>query len=275
MAGRVNTTSTASTKPDRRRWRLGILCVGLICGLVGCGGKSAAPHAPSSVSNIQSLVKGELGVFFAPGHRVPPPGPFQQALLEKKHLTFADYQSAMQAAADCIEQRVPGASVQLRPQPGWTQIYYFVTASGGGATGSLAQGNAPSGSRASSTPTTATRTGTTPTTSQPSAPVAPPPAEIAAQSAEGYCVATYSAHVEARWRLMQVLSGPQLSAQRTLFLKCMEAAGITVPADASNDKLGQIFNDPSTYAKLNPEQMQQSNSCTTRFQRFLFSISPP
>jgi ABC-type glycerol-3-phosphate transport system substrate-binding protein len=140
----VNTTSTAITRPDRRRWHLGLLSIGLICGLLGllgCGGKSAAPQAPSNASIIQSLVNDELGPYNAPGHKVPPPGPFQQALLRKTRLTFADYQSAMQAAADCMKQRIPGATVQLRPQPGWTQIYTFDVASGGGAAGSVTQGN--------------------------------------------------------------------------------------------------------------------------------------
>lgn len=268
-------------KSSRRRSHLGLLYMGLICGvlvlgLLGCGSKSSAPQSPSSASITQSLVNGELGGYFAPGQKVPPPGPFQKALLDKARLTFSDYQSAMQAAADCIEQKIPGTTVQLRLQPGWTQIYEFEIASGGGATGSFAQGNSPSGPPASSTTTTPTRSGTT-TASTGAEP--PPPAKIAEQASEqaaqGYCIATYSAHVEARWRAMQVLTGPQLSVQRAPFLQCMRAAGIIVPTNTSNDKLGQIFSDPSTYSKLSPEQMQQSNSCTTRFQRFLFSIAPP
>jgi hypothetical protein len=219
-------------------------------------------------------VNGELAVYFGSGHKVPKPGPFQRALLAKKTLTFADYQSAMQAAADCIQQKVPGATVRIVPQPGWTQVDLFtITLGGGAATGSLTQGTG-----SGPAPSSATRNSdgsVTTTSSGSTTPVTTPSVLTSSLASQGYCIATYSAHVEARWQVMQILSGPQLSAQRGPFLQCMRTAGITVPANTSNLKLGQIFNDPATYAKLTTGEMQRSDACTTRFQRFLFSIAAP
>ncbi len=265
--------STGRRLALRYRSALLAVLVGFIS--VGCTGASGTPRGPSDVA--RSLANGELAAYFAPGQAIPAIGPFQAALLKKPDLTFGDYQSAMQAAADCIGQKVIGASAQLRLLQGWTDVYQFAVASGGGANPVDAQ-SASADFTSLPIGTSSSEAGTT-STIQPSSPVLVPPRvaaeQAAVQAAMGYCIATYSVQVDARWRSTLILVGPELASQRPLFLQCMQAAGIVVPANTDNQKLGRIFGDPSTYQRLSVEQAQQSDACTTRFQQFLFSISPP
>jgi hypothetical protein len=276
--GRHSNVTGVSRRAARRRLRcVGVLAVVLSCGLAGCGGSPAAPRRSSSTSIAQSLLDGELAAYYPRSQTPPPPGLFQRGLLDKPKLTFADYQSAMQAAANCIERKVPGASAKLVPQPGWTQIYEFRVASGGRASANEANSSAPTSNSDGGNSSTAAGTQSAGASAPPSQQAAArvPPGVLAGRASIGYCIATYSATVEARWRAMQVLSGPQLSSQRTLFLQCVRAAGVIVAANTSNAKLGQMFSDPSMLAKLTPEQQQASDVCVTRFQEFLFSIAPP
>jgi hypothetical protein len=234
--------------------------------LAACGAahpKSSGAPQPSggALAYAESL----LG-----GAKVPSPSLFQQSLLKHEPLTYADYDSAMQAMAQCVEERAPGTTVTLTPgqlQPETLSV----TVSYGGGTASQPQtgGSNPSGSGSSSSPAPGPDASSGPPLGSSSMPAS----AGNVRKALGWCMAAYSAYVASRWQAQLVLSPSQASEQRPQFETCMRNAGVTLPDNPTNADLKRLLQTPGWGQTLTPQQSTQATRCIEKYAAFVATIT--
>ena len=80
----------------------------------------ASTNPPASPLTSVEFAKAQLR-----GATPEQPAASQQALLAKPTITHADYEVAMRAMASCVEQRIPGATVELYPGSIQPQLFDF------------------------------------------------------------------------------------------------------------------------------------------------------
>ncbi|MCL2482462.1 MAG: hypothetical protein FWF43_03415 [Propionibacteriaceae bacterium] len=223
------------------------------------------------------------------GDAYPPSSEFQNAILAKSTITFADYQSAMEATASCAEAKWPMYRVSVvAPMTSMPQLLGFSVNSGtvegdssvslsGPMTDSPADAgsisDSPSASGDSSNPSSGLAIGDSASTSSTTG-------DVDSMSAMNHdlsiCEAMYSAQVEDWWKLNRpwALTGSALTQQRTAFVQCVTAAGQNIPADSSDATIFALVNDLDIYTQLTPTQQAGVSACDTQYQLYLQSINP-
>ena len=90
------------------------------------------------------------------------------------------------------------------------------------------------------------------------------------------CEALYSVEVEDWWNQNGDwrLTGTALTQQRTAFVQCATAAGLAIPADASDAKITALVNDINVFNQLTSGQQSAVNGCEIQYQLYLQSIDP-
>lgn len=228
--------------------------------LASCAGASNDDHAEHTnllaANGSVAYAKSQLG-----GATPPTPAPFQQALLDKPSLTYADYESAMQAMARCVEQRVPGSKYEFRPSevdPRMLDSTYIYVAPGSDGPTSLDAQRSPG---AAPSPTTSDDGSATDVASNSAR-----PANLVANDRKvAQCQLEYSAYVEDKWQAQHVLTAAEEKVQKPQFLKCLTDAGVKLPADTSDSSLGKWLATPEWFAGLSDAQAKQAENCTTDF----------
>lgn len=232
--------------------------------LVGCGttaGDHAAPRAShgmanGSVSNATAMLEGAEPVG---------PGAFQNSLLAKSTLAYADYESAMHAMASCVEERAPGTKVTLQPSDYDPRLFDSMYVYGGvEATMSVSNaGEEPDAAPRHERPAPSTTSSPGLDATDPGA--NPPPSVVARGQTIARCQLEYSAYVEDRWRAQQVLSAAEEKVQKPQFLECLTAAGVKLPSDTSDGNLAKWLGSPAWFSGLTEDQATQATACTTKY----------
>lgn len=204
----------------------------------------------------------------------PGPGPFQRALLDKGSLTYADYESAMQAMAQCMQDRVPGATVALTPSQGVPGML-DVTVDASEVPGSVdvTQGSVEPSPGLAVEPSEASTGSGDPNAPEPEAFATKPPNVVASDVAYGECQLVYSAFVADKWWQQQVLDAGHVEVQKPQFLQCMTAAGVAVPTDTSDTNLGKWLGTPAWFDGLTRSQIDQANQCLQQYSGLVNTVS--
>lgn len=246
--------------------------------LAGCGGpRSAGPGAAPSdqvgagTDHSVATAKAMLN-----GGATPEPGPFQHRLLAKTTLTYADYESAMQAMAQCVEDRLPGAVVRLTPglfQPHMLDSSMSYGIAPAPDTVSTVNGGATSGSESSAPDVTAPGAGEGTAAAEPDSQPRVPDSSAKLDAAQGECSLTYSAYVEDRWRQQLVLDAAQEDVQKPQFLQCMTAAGVILPQDQSDGSLKRFLTTPAWFEGLTAAQNVEANRCLQQYAELVNTVT--
>lgn len=197
---------------------------------------------------------------------MPSPGPLQAQLLAKPTLTFADYQTAMQAAASCMEEASPGVVATLTPHATFPQVLDWgvgTKAKPGGGAAPPVQPQDSSAPSPQASPSAAGSSG-----GKISSPVPMPSDIVAFANGNANCLAVYSAWVEARWQKQQVLSAAQVSEQLPQVVHCLKAAGVRLPAHATGAQLAAIVDSPGWSQGLNNQQSDRGDACLQKYALF-------
>jgi hypothetical protein len=248
--------------------------------VAGCGGSAGGPRgvdASASGGPAVALARSMLG-----NEPIPEPGPFQQALLDKGELTYADYESAMQAMAQCIEDQLPGTVVYLTPGRFQPQTLDFALSAIGDPppsavvetpplpSGATTASSGDSGGAAAAITTSAPPAGGNPSGTSAGIPTS----MVESMLIEGQCMATYSARVADKWTDQLVLAPDQAAAQKPQFLQCMAAAGVVLPKDTSDANLKKMLQTPDWgQDQLSPQQSDQANQCLVQYSEFVNTIA--
>ena len=244
--------------------------------LSGCSEGDGAPVRDADVEEAdQSLVaylRSQLGDAY------PEPNAFQQAILAKDTITFADYQSALEAAAACFNQRQPTMQaevvVALESLPQVLVIAMY----------SNELSSAESLDMSGDNPVSSPQDGSglapdeifeevMPMDSN-GLPLGGPGSQAALDLA--MCEALYAVEVEDWWDRNRpwALTGSALADQRAAFLQCANAAGMNIPEGTSDAKILALVSDIDVFNRLIPENQDRMSDCNIRYQTYLQSVDP-
>lgn len=204
--------------------------------------------SPTAVVYLQQ----ELSSFVAAGERVPGPNAFQRAILANPTITFADYETAMEAATSCAESELPGLGVRLVPRSADGRPEQF------GLSISYAPGAAASSTGTSSSSATSSTVGVDPF--------------ARADQVLDDCLARYAFEVTARWQAEQTLSGSALAAVRPALLRCLIGAGVHISPSASDTAILRLLDTAGALSSLTAAQQHQVGQCEATYGQFVQSL---
>lgn len=247
-----------------------VAAVAFACVLTGwllsaCGrSRPASSGAPEPTGPSVAYAKVLLA-----GAKMPGPSLFQQDLLRHKTLTYADYDSAMQAMAQCVQERAPGATVTLTPGQLQPETLSVNLSYGGGGSLGQAGGSNPSPAVSSASPVPESGGSDGPPLGSSSMPAS----VVNVRKALGWCMVSYSAYVADRWQAQLVLSPTQVAQQLPQFVTCLRDAGVTLPGTPTNGDLKRLLQTPGWGQRLSPAQSELATRCIEKYAAFVATIT--